>query len=279
MGEAFVNASAIPVVCDDGRARNPLEEYVRGRGLVAYHGTSSAYSQSIEINGLSADHMPVRAEDCARVVSAYERLQWFGWRHDPNVGSGISVLAPWGPSRDIKITGHRHLYLAETFARATVFANFPGGETVCALKHCIEQLFEFSERAYLRDAHLQDLAAELEELSDLVHDTGRGPSGVAPSLPRIEQLRRAVEDTRQFRWLDDERERLRTVLKHLHGIVARHEPVVYAARVEAEVSTPGGKIAVSEFVGRSTMGIEVTEPIPASRLLAKAIRVKARTEQ
>lgn len=262
----------LPSVVDDGASDNPLAEFVKDRGFVAYHGTSSAYSESIERHGLSHEHLPFTSEECGRVVEAFRKLEWYGWREDPNVGSGIGVLAHWGPSRDRKRSGHRHVYLAETYGRATIFANFPGGETVCALRHSIEQLVDFVERADLRQAHVDRLADWLRRYGYTFDASYSVTPTPAVSTPAAQRRLDAIAASRDIEWLQRDLVDLAPLLERIRSIAASHQPVVYAIQVDPNGSTPDYVSAGTSIGLFSPMGIEVMHAISPDRLLGKAMR-------
>src|SRR5437899_958715 len=117
----------IPTVADD-LSENPLERFVPPRKYVAYHGTSSVYSASIEATGLDPKLAPWTAAECRAVCAVFDALEWSGTFGLEEIS--YPTLAAWGPSRDIPVSGRRHLYLAHTFRGATVYANVAGGETL-----------------------------------------------------------------------------------------------------------------------------------------------------
>lgn len=83
-------------------ADNPLEAYLPPDGWVAYHGTSSVFADRIEAEGLSPENGVWTAEDCRAVCEVFEKLQWFGLSN-----GGFVVLRPWGPDRDVPMTGQQ----------------------------------------------------------------------------------------------------------------------------------------------------------------------------
>jgi hypothetical protein len=147
----------VPLVADDGVSENPFEPLLPKTGEIGYHGTSAAYCESIESHGLWHTWQPFTLQDCVEVTKAFEKLQWFGSRQPPI--ADVGVLRRWGPQRDARLSGYRHMYLAESCAEATVYASFPGGETVSPLIYCIEGLLEFSGNASLRASHVESLNA------------------------------------------------------------------------------------------------------------------------
>jgi hypothetical protein len=109
-------------VIDDGTSENPLHALLPGHDRVAYHGTPSVYTASIEANGLSHEFPPFSPQECDKVIAAFERVDW-------RDAEWLGTLYYWGTRPDITRSGHRHIYLAETCARASTWAHMPGARS------------------------------------------------------------------------------------------------------------------------------------------------------
>lgn len=251
----------IPVVIDDGVSSDPFAALYDAADWVAFHGTSSAYIDSIEARGLSGSQGPWTVEECVAVCGIYEDLRWYGETHDPVVGWGFAVLKPWGPSRDIAISGQRHLYLAETYERAATYSHFPGGETTCALAVCLDDLLLFERDAKLREVHYASLSQELGRLGLTLDDSSVDPRWDQNFVRWVAAVRRAAHLTRDIGWLGEFNREFSSLRERLRQLQRAHRPVVYAVGL-----TPA-HLAGARF---GNMGIELKRPIESKHLLAKA---------
>lgn len=255
----------IPIIADDGSGDNPLRPYLPAEGWVAYHGTSSAFADRIESAGLTADNGVWTPDDCRAVCRVFESLQWYGLTDD-----GYAVLGPWGPGRDISISGRRHIYLAETFTRASLYARVPLGETSHALVGSLEDLQRFEADEGIRAEHVADLEKKLRRM-------GFEPSGATrhgtppPALAEpVRTLVNAIHLTQKIDWLEARNEEFRALRERLELLTVQHRPVVYAVLLD-KATWRGGWYSPS-------MGIEVIKTIPPPLILAKAFPVAVRED-
>lgn len=254
----------IPQVPDDGSRDDPLESLIPVGGWIAYHGTSSAYVSSIESLGLSADYAPWTPAECRAVCAVYEKLHWFG------TSLAFGVLSVWGPDRDIAVSGRRHVYLTETFARATAYARPPGGEILCALVSCIEELDRYQNDRDLREKHLTRLAADLGS-SGYVPDRAGKVKRKSSELPLdVQKKVDAMQSSMDLGWLKNEITNLQLLRERLTEIQRGHRPVVYAVVVDR------GLLEGAYF--STAMGLEITQSIPPDRLVGKASPISERDQ-
>jgi hypothetical protein len=238
----------IPTVADDGSQENPLELFLPVEGSVAYHGTSSVFADRIESVGLGSDNGVWTPEDCRAVCGVFEKLQWFGLSN-----GGYVVLGPWGPDRDVETTGHRHIYLAETYSLAASYARAPGGETSEALLKSLDDLVRFQADERIRREHITQLRRKL------------GSSGGSAASEIILAATGLAENSQ---WLAVNNEAFQSLRERLRQLTLNHKRVVYAVLLD-KATLRGGTFSTS-------MGIEVTKPIPARQIIAKAFPVAPR---
>lgn len=247
----------IQQLVDDG-SDDPLAPVVGADDWVAYHGTSSAYCESIELHGLTSKSLEWNASDCRAVLDLAEELQWYG------LSTAIGNLRNFGLEHDLGKSGARHVYLAEFFARAQLFAELPGGEGLQSILVSIGELDEFAIDEQLREDHAARLAAEMREIGfDL--DDPDSLSGETNEWRRAKlgAYIRAIELASNPLVLGARLESLRPLEQRLGAVIKNHQPVVYAVRLNPEL--------LKDARYASGMAIEVVQPVPPSQLVAKVV--------
>lgn len=237
----------IPTVEDDGSRENPLDGFLPVDGWVAYHGTSSVFADRLESEGLKADNGVWTPEDCRAVCDAFKKLHWLGLNN-----GGYLILGAWGPNRDVRVSGKRHIYLAESYSQAAVYGRAPG-ETSQTLLRSLEDLLSFQTDGELRAEHVDSLKRKLHE-----PEFSSAREDVLAAILLAENIEWLVLLNRVFKPL----------LEQLRQITSQHQRVVYAVLLDK--STLGGG-AFSQ-----PMGIEVTKNVPPSQIIAKAFPVAPR---
>lgn len=232
-------ASMRLTIRDDPLQPDPLARFRAPDRWYAYHGTSALFATAIDDHGLSRpDDLWSRAEHDA-VIGIYESIQWEGAS-----GGGYPVLAGYARSRELG-----HVYLAETFARATLYASFPGGETTRALVKSLEDLIRLRDDPKLQEVHREYLARNLR-------------------LTGYPAIRVALDRLNDQEWLIVACLQLEPLLQRLIDVTSMHEGVVYLVELSTEV------LSGAYY---SQMGIEVNA-IPFDALVAKATTVALRDE-
>ena len=253
----------LPTVEDDGSGENPLAHHVPVDGWVAYHGTSSVFADRIERAGLSPDNGLWTAEDSRATCEVFEKLQWYGLTN-----GGYVVLGTWGPGRDLSITGRRHIYLAETYTHASGYAHAPAGETSEALLKSLDDLRRFQTDALVRQEHITQLRTKLYKMSNLGgRSQARGRTPSSQHSP-VEEVASAIRLAENVEWLEVHNQRFDSLRERLNQATLDHRPVVYAVLLDKS-TLRGGFFS-------SSMGIEVSRPIPPGKIVAKAFPVAQR---
>lgn len=223
------------------------------------------FADRVESAGLTADNGVWTPQDCHAVCRVFEKLQWYGLTDD-----GYVVLGPWGPGRDLPLSGRRHIYLAETFTRASLYAHVPLGETSRALVGSLQDLQRFEADEGIRAKHVADLEGKLRRMgfeSDGSTRRGTPPPALAEV---VRKLVTAIHLTQKSDWLKARNEGFRPLRERLELLTAQHLPVVYAVLLD-KATWRGGWYS-------SSMGIEVIKTIPAQQILAKAFPVAVRED-
>jgi len=232
---------------DEHRARHSgrlFSDEVEADDWVMFHGTSDFNADSIECEGFLPERIGVAKSDIYRVVKVFDELKWSGRDQ-----GGLAVLKPYSLDYDLK-TGASPLFFAECSIRALTHAarDFAGGEKLRALRKAIADLELYLADAALRDEHTHSKLKEFALLSEL---------DAHPSL--LEAARPATIDLALLRKSVDALRPLRDLAQ---GAWERHASgVVYALHM--------GKGDLKGIVWQSAMGIEVTQRIPPSRIVAK----------
>lgn len=246
------------VIGDEGSA-NPFPTDLRADSWVAYHGTSDAYAEEIETNGLGHGELPEWFDDTVRLAQLFQELQYAG------LPGGVSTF-PFAVNDTERKSGQKLIYLAEDFERACTFALFPGGESINAIRVALDDLRELatiSEMQRMHHDHLVRLATQFGGIDDttardrhLREAAARSwadqslPASVHHALSLLEDPRALEERVRAF---DD-------LWSLAEGIQRRHAPVVYAVRLTA-TDLLGGSYS-------SAAGIALVT-VPRERLIAK----------
>lgn len=259
----------LPTVVDDGQSANPLASFIPKDAWIAYHGTSSAYAQSIESAGLTPSASPWTIEDARAVCAVYDRMEWAG-PPSRGLGAPYPALRVWTLDHDIERTGQRHLYFAECFARATTYAGMVGGETVRALISCLEDLLRLEQEPELRNDQVVRLVRQLRPLGYELDSEYRLLRALHGTHPSADAHVDAIARVRNIEWIRAQNETFAPLLERLRRVKADHEGIVYAVRLTPELLVGAGY---------SNMGIEVHRSIPASHLVAKATSTVARARE
>lgn len=211
---------------------------------VMFHGTSGFNADAIEREGFRPQLNMVSREELQRVASVYEAMKWAGesW-------GGLPVLKPFSLDHDLRDpTGL--LFFAETSLRALLYAtlDFAGGEKLRALRFAFADLDSYLREPAVRERHETKMLANFRSLIGM----NAHPSMIETARPvkvDLDWLRAQMDALANIRWVADDAER-----RHDHGIV-------YAVKM-----TPDD---LQGLQWNSSMGIEATTTIPASKMLAK----------
>ena len=248
-------ATRVPTLVDDG-SRNPLEPLIKDCAWVAYHGTSSVYEMRIEDEGLHNGALPWTDEGVQSVLDVFRELAWHGTHQ------GRAILENYTIGHNVALHGNRRVYLAESFARGGLFADFPGGETVMATLWCLDDLHLFATDSSLRATHLDELDAEMRTAEFNVEDVDAfREESVEWRRSQVDKYFRARELTMDQRWLHSKSMELEPLYASFQEIAYQHRPVVYAVQLTPELLV-GGNYSTG-------YGIEVVEAIPSAQLIGK----------
>jgi hypothetical protein len=249
----------IPELVDDG-SDDPLAPVVEADDWIAYHGTSSAYSEGIETEGLDSRVRSWGAADCHAVLDFAEELQWYG------ISTAISNLKVFGLQHDLAKSGKRHIYMAEFFARAQLFAQLPGGEGAQAILLAIEELAQFVGNAEIRANHADYLTADMRKMGyDLDDAEALLREAHEQRRSALRGYLRAMELAVDPDALEARLAALRSIEARLRAVTQNHQPVVYAVRLDSRL-LEGARYDPG-------MGIEVVQPVPPRQLLGKVVPV------
>ena len=231
----------VRAVVDDPGSMVPLARFRSGGWAYAYHGTSSVYAESIERAGLDP-LATAELHDTARQVAAlYRAVQWGG-----SDTRGFAVLVPWSLRHDVERAGTSHIYLAERYARAAIFANVAAGEFAQSLLIAIDDLFRFASVPSLREEHADSVVRQARRIG-------------APLA-----LRRACRSLQNLDAWSAEVEALRPVRDELARRARRHAPVVYLVRLPEEMRA---RLAYSLWLGAKAVNVKEREGVRGEQRL------------
>lgn len=226
--------------------------------------------------GLDPRLAPWSTDDARLVCGLFERLHWSGVGSGPlgeekDQRPGYPLLSSWLVNRDLRISGARHIYLAETFSRATLYAcATPGGEATQALAKAIDDLAQFGRDGELRLDHAERLRRQLTTVGYIVDPSGELQAARAGRQGSADSKLAAIKLCKDMGWLARAKEDLQAIRLRLRNMETEHEPVVYVVGVSRSLLRGGSY---------SNMGIELVRPIPPRFLLAKATGVIKRSSE
>jgi hypothetical protein len=232
---------------DEHRARYSgllFSDELEADDWVMFHGTSGFNADTIESDGFVPGRTGVEKSDICAVVKVFDQLKWAG--RDPG---GLAILKPYSLEYDLK-TGMSPVFFGECSIRALTHAarDFAGGEKLRAIRKAIADLELYLADTALRDEHKQSKMKEFDLLTKF---------DAHPSM--LESARPSTIDLALLREQVDALGPLRDLAQSAWD---RHNGgVVYALNM--------GGCDLTSLVWRSAMGIEATNHIPASRIVAK----------
>jgi|GEM_PF-5514746 len=230
---------SVPVYEDDG-STNPFPPAIASDEWVAYHGSSAAYSDGIDVEGLGHRGVPFWFDGVLALGGLYEALAWHGLSP-----AGFAVLRTWSIDADSRNTRVKLVYLAETFQRACQFAEFAGGESVRAITAALDDLERFVQDRSVREEHRQQLVRGLQQMGFDIGAPREARQAWPRPAPGVSPAGYAGTMSDALDLLDDEEEVARrasafTALRSgIESISRDHRPVVYAARLNSELLEDG----------------------------------------
>jgi len=216
-------------VKDDGSS-NPFPPAVRSDDWIAYHGTSAAYAQKIEVEGLGHGGVPEWFDDARRLFEFCKEIGYYG------VSPGGVTTLPFAVSDSEVNSGFKRIYLAESFERACVFATAGGGESVHAIGIALDDLRRFVTSPELLQGHREQLALQTVEVGgdpEVMRDPGRREAAAGSWHPRsdVRKIHRALSLLESAEWLEQRVASFQRLGDLVDAIREQHAPVVYAVRL------------------------------------------------
>lgn len=243
---------------DDDGSPNPFPPAIRSDDWIAYHGTSAAYAEKIEAEGLGHGGIPEWFEDARRLFELSKELYYFGRP------GGFSTL-PFAVSEGEVSSGAKLVHLAEDFERACVFAFATGGESINAIRIALDDLLTFVSSPERQQEHHDQLVLRSATVGgdpSIMRAPGPREAAARDWHPTSEvfKIHRALSLLESPGELQRQVARFARLGSLVDEIQQKHAPLVYAVRLSPAESIDGSY--------SSSRGIAL-RVVPPDRLVAK----------
>jgi hypothetical protein len=212
-----------------------------------FHGTSGHNRASIERHGFASGEGAPPRSAIQDIIDIFRKIKWAG-----DHGGGYPVLKLFSMDYDLRNSGRSPLFFAETSMRALLYVcrDFSGGEKLRAVRYALADLDRYLEDQSLREGHWGRMAQQYNSLTAL---------NAHPDM-----LKDAAPITVDLDWLRDVLEALKPVRQIADDAWLRHDGgIVFALRLT--------KDDLEDMSYNGAMGIEVSRPIPPSRIVDRVV--------
>ena len=221
----------ITVCVSENELRFPLDKNIWENPNIWYHGTSSAYSNKIEREGLRAGDLPYSILDVRKIVEIYDTIRVRNSSQDiPKYFD--SILYTYTLENTNGKFEKSAISLTRDYWRARNYAMNNGGETINAMIQACEYFSKLVNDRTSNEEHRQRLRRGIDDVNKQSNkEIVQSVETLSDKLCKMKECQRNFLNRQYLKKCEVELENIKN--KH-DGIIGNSYPVVYAA----EFKTP-----------------------------------------
>lgn len=190
---------------------------------IAYHGTSSVYSESIEKKGWQINGQTYDKEDFQKICKFFKDIAWYG-----ETGAVETLRSYTLDGKDEHVFA-KPASFSQEYGTAKQYSGNIGGESINAAFLAIKDILDFIKDDKLQEEHRKYLESELKELLDLQKEC-KNPEEL---IVEINYWKKCL-DNFSINYLQNGKNIAKDIIKKYEHIKKKHFPVIYVVRVKPE---------------------------------------------